>query len=297
VKPEPSLTRKLEVYAGLITTGFGNAMHQYFSYRTQSTMKIVGTIMEVMVWGLLGGLVANRALEAELISFYGTPDMVSFMLSGIVINRLVDIAQFIDPRFFQRGYTIYHNRPFSMWVVAIADAIDVKLFWKIVDLTLYITFATLVFQVQFHFTSLGFWLVILLGALFRFGLNLFTAGWSLATRSGQDPINWFYHTTSRLFTGELIPITALWTIPIIGPGFKAISLIHPKTYVQILGRRTLIGQASLRQILPQHWISLPAQIFLPVLIAAGIFFLLLGITTLKTGIKRAKREGTLMWRG
>jgi hypothetical protein len=275
----------LGLYARLVTTGFGNAMRQYFSYRTQSSMRLIGTILEIGVWGILGTLLINEALEQSLVEFYQTPDMVTFMLSGLIISRLVDLSQIINPFFFRRGYTIYHNRPFSMWIVAIADAFDVRFFWNLVSLVIYILFATLVFEIQLNLLSIGFWIVIILGALFRFGLGLFTAGWILVTKSHQDPIEWFYSTTSRLFTGELIPITILWEIKGLGPVFYVLSHIHPKTYVQTLGRQTAVGGATLTEIIYQLWAPL----------LAGLFFLILGALTLRAGIKRAKREGTLGW--
>jgi len=227
----PKLAVRARMYFQLVATGFGNGMRQYFSYRTQSAMRILGTVMEVLVWGILASLFVSKALRESLVSFYKTPDMVSFILSGLIINRLVDTAQLIDPFFFRRGYVIYHNRPFNMWVVAMAEAIDVKLFWNIVDLIVYLIFATLVFHIHINLFSIGFWLVVFLGALFKLGLALFTAGWNLVTKSGEDPINWFYKNTSRLFTGELIPVNVLWGLSGVGPVLRVMSLVHPKTYV------------------------------------------------------------------
>jgi hypothetical protein len=248
-------------------------------------MRIVGTVMEVAVWGILGTLFVNEVLEESLVSFYQTPDMVTFMLSGLIINRLIDVAQIISPWFFRRGYTIYHNRPFNMWVVAMADAINVQFFWNLVSLVIFIFFATVVFKIRINLLSPGFWIVISLGAMFRFGLGLFTAGWTLVTKGHEDPINWFYNTTSRLFTGELIPITVIWGLGGVGPALKVMSLIHPKTYVQLLGRRTAVGGATISQILPDIWAPF----------IAGVFFILFGFLILRWGIKRAKKEGTLGW--
>jgi ABC-type multidrug transport system permease subunit len=279
------LGRGVEVYTRLITSGFGNAMRQYLSFRTQSAMRILGTIMEVAVWGLLGSLLSNPALQDSLLEYYGTPDMATFMLSGLIISKLVDTAQIISPGFFRRGYTIYHNRPFNMWVVAMAEALDVRFFWNVVSLIIYVLFAILVFHIQINFLSTGFWVVIFLGALFRFGLGLFTAGWTLVTKNTEDPINWFYSNTSRLLTGELIPVHIISGLSTIGPALGALSMIHPKTYVQTLGRKTAVGGSTLLEILPDLWAPL----------LAGVFFLGLGFLTLRWGIKRAKREGTLRW--
>lgn len=285
MRSEMTFRRKLNAHVRLVTTGFGNAMREYFSVRTRAAMRIIGTGMEVAVWGVLGLLMANSIVEQSLQDYYKVSTMVEFMLSGLIINRLVDMAQLFNPWFFRMAYKTYHNRPFNIWVVALAKNLDQMFFWRFIGLITYIVFATFVFKVNLNYASVGFWVVILLGALFRFGLNLFTAGWTVLTKGEQDPVNWFYNTTSRLFTGELIPITFLSTLPIVGPYLRYISMVHPKTYVQTLGRKTAIGGAKLPEIIPK----------LTVPLIAAIFFLILGYFTLKVAIKRAKREGIMKW--
>jgi hypothetical protein len=278
--------RKVKAHFRLVSAGFGNAMREYFSIRTRAAMRIIGMFMEVAVWGVLGMLMSgNVALEESIRSFYMTPDMVSFMLSGLIINRMVDMAQIFNPWFFRMGYKTYHNRPFNIWVVALAKNLDSMFFWRFMGLIMYILVAAFVFRVNLNYTSVGFWFVILLGALFRLGLNLFTAGWTVLTKGEQDPINWFYNTTSRLFTGELIPITYIKTIPLVGPYLHYVSLVHPKTYVQTEGRRAAIGGAGLGEVAP--------NLIVPLI--AAIFFLVLGYITLRVAIKRAKREGIMKW--
>jgi hypothetical protein len=150
---------------------------------------------------------------------------------------------------------------------------------------MYIVVAAFVFQVNLNYASIAFWFIVLLGALFRLGLNLFTAGWTVLTKGEQDPINWFYGTTSRLFTGELIPIPTLKTIPIVGPYLGYVSAIHPKSYVQTEGRKAAIGGLTLGEVAPNLLVPL----------VAAIFFLILGYITLRVAIKRAKREGIMKW--
>jgi len=282
---ELTFERKLKAHARLVSTGFGNAMRSYFSVRTRAAMNLIGTALEVAVWGVLGMLMANSPIEASVKTYYMTPNMVSFMLSGLIINRLVDIAQIFSPWFFRGSYKTYHNRPFNIWITAFAKNINEMFFWRLVGVIMYIVLAAFVFRIKLNYASSGFWLVIMIGALFRLGLNLFTAGWSILTRGEEDPINWFYNITSRLFTGELIPVNYLNTVPTIGPFLTLISDIHPKTYVQTLGRRAAIGGEKLPTIVPFLWV--------PCIAAA--FFLVLGYLTLKTAIKRAKREGILKW--
>jgi len=253
-------------------------MRSYFSIRSQAAMKILGILMEAGVWGTLGTLIVNPSLQ-ESLKFYMTPDMVTFMLSGLIINRLVEMAQLFQPFFFRSNYKVYHNRPFNLWIVAFASNLDSTFFWGLTSLVIYILVATFVFKVHINLLSGAFWLVILIGALYRLGLNLVTAGWTMVTKSLEDPITWFFSNTSRLFTGELIPITVL------PPLLRFVSGMHPKTYVQTLGRQTAVGGATVVEILPRVW----------TLLFASTVFLALGILTFKVCVSRAKREGTLKW--
>lgn len=282
---ELTFERKLKAHLRLVSTGFSNAMRAYFSVRTRAAMNLIGTAFEVVVWGVLGMLMANSPIEASVKSYYMTPDMVSFMLSGLIINRLVDIAQIFSPWFFRGSYKTYHNRPFNIWIMAFAKNINEMFFWRLVGVIMYIVLAAFMFKIQLNYASWGFWLVIVIGALFRLGLNLFTAGWTILTRGEEDPINWFYNITSRLFTGELIPVNYLKTVSTVGPFLSVISAVHPKTYVQTLGRRASMGGEKLPNILPELWV--------PCIAAA--FFLVLGYFMLKVAIQRAKREGIMKW--
>lgn len=278
MQTEQTFAWDLEAHLRLVTASFSNAMRDYFSIRTQAVMRIGGMMMEVAVWGILGTLIQNPALQ-ESLNLYGTPDMVTFMLSGLVINRLVFMIPMIHPFFFRSNYKTYHNKPFNIWVVAFAKSIDADFFWRLLGLVIYIFFAALVFKVRINFISVPFWLVILLGVVLTLGLNLFAAGWVVVTKGGQDPITWFYGTTARLFSGELIPITVL------PPFLQYVSIVHPRTYVQMLGKQTGIGGMGLSEILPR----------LGILVMAASVFLILGYSTLRISIRRAKREGTLKW--
>jgi len=116
-------------------------------------------------------------------------------------------------------------------------------------------------------------------------LNLFTAGWAVVTKNDEDPVSWFYDRTSMLFTGQLVPVAVLWNLRRIGPFLHVVSLIHPKTYVQIYGRQAGVGGASLAEVLPHLWAPL----------TGAAFFVALGYAMLRVCLSRAKREGTLAW--
>lgn len=226
----------------------------------------------------------NPSLQGDL-TLYRTPDMVSFMLSGLIIASLVDMVEPVSPKFFRTAYMIYHNRPMNVWIVAIVRSLETRLFWGPLTFATYFLVATLAFGVQINLLSIGFWIIILLGGIFKLGLNLFTAGWAVVTKNDEDPVSWFYDRTSMLFTGQLVPVGVLWNLRRIGPFLHVVSLIHPKTYVQMVGRQTAVGGASLAEVLPDLWAPL----------AGAAFFVALGYTMLRICLSRAKREGTLAW--
>ena len=269
--------KRFAAYSRLLYWSFGNAMREYFSVRTRAAMNILAVAMDVAIWGTLAGLIGPSI--APMLAEYGTSNPVTFMLSGIIISRFVDMAQLIQPYFFRTSYKTYHHRPFNIWLVCFIESIDEAYFWRLLNLFIYISLAALLFGVFLKFDSCAFWLIVILGALYRLGLNLFTAGWIVLTKGEKDPITWFYTATNRLLTGELFPVAALPAL------LQWVAKIHPQTYVNLLARKATLQGQTLRQILPQ----------IGTLLVLATAFLLLGCVTLRVCIKRAKREGTMKW--
>ncbi len=277
MKRRISLRTKAKFYFELFVTNLSNGMKEYFSVRTRAAMRILGMLMDIGVWVIFAQLVGSQ-IQPRLMD-YGTDDMVAFVLSGLIIRQLVELAQPINPFFLRGDYKTYHNTPLNLAVVAIIRNIDERYVWRLIELGSLLAIARLVFDVHIGFLSAAFWIVILLGSLFRAGLTLFTSGWVIVTKGEQDPISWFYTSTGRLLTGELFPITVL-PIPL-----QWIAKIHPTTYVQLLARRTALSGENLDSIFRDAL----------VLTLLSSTFFMLGYATLSLAIRRAKREGTMKW--
>ena len=110
-----------------------------------------------------------------------------------------------------------------------------------------------------------------------FALDMFSAGFRVATKANQDPLNWFFNLTAQLVSGLYFPPSALprWLQPL--------SRVHPETYILEMGRLTMGGGYSLSQILP----SLVNMLIITVIM------LLVGYFTFRWGFNKARQLGTL----
>jgi len=270
-----SVRFKMGAYALLLLETFKASAQEYFSIKSRGVMKIVGTVMEAAVFGFIG-------LAMGHIMNLGTGPATSgpqFVLSGVIMGKLVGLGQIIQPFFFRGNYTSYHNTPFNTYFMCFVKNFDINYFFRIVELAIYLSVAWVFFDLKLNLVSPGFLLVIAFGVVFQLGLNLFANGWMVVTKHGGDPINWFYDSTRRLFSGELFPTTLL-------PGFLVfVSRAHPQTYVNTLARRVGIGHESLA--------SLGEDCL--VLVILSSLFLTLGCLMLRYGLADAKRKGTLKW--
>ncbi len=72
-------------------------------------------------------------------------------------------------------------------------------------MTFIITLAyILFFGLRIHL-NLGVLIVILSGILLIFALDLFSAGFRIATKATQDPLNWFFNITAQPVSGLYFP--------------------------------------------------------------------------------------------
>ncbi len=273
-----STWRAFLLYLRLFRRSFINSAKEYFSIRTRAFMDFAGIAMEIGVWGILAVSVVGSNLDST-IARYGARTYAEFVLSGLMLARLLDLASPIHRFFFRRTYLTYHNKPLNLLLVNLIRHFDLGYTKRVVTLAGYILVAWLLFGVSLRWTSLALWIVIFFGAIFRLGVNLFSAGWYVVTKGGSDPLNWFYSSTRRLFTGEIFPIDVL-------PGWLLlVSKVHPMTYVNTLARKAGLGEAAFPELASE----------MGTLIPLSIFFLILGYGMLRLCVKRAKAEGTMKW--
>lgn len=244
----------------------------FLSRRFDLLLQFISLGLNILFIGIFAKLITINAN----ISQYGTPNYLDYLLIGSIIHNLVflprgSISSFVLGRIFP----VLYNSPASL--TAIFIGINAwRVLWNL-GLTLAITVIyVLFFGLTIHL-NLGVAIVILSGVLLIFALDLFSAGFRIATKATQDPLNWFFNITAQLVSGLYFPPEALpkWLQPL--------SKIHPETYILQMGRLTMGGGYSLGQILPD---------LTNMLVITGVM-LLLGYFTFRWGFNKARQLGTL----
>ena len=244
----------------------------FFSRRFDLLLQFIGLGLNILFVGIFAKLVSLNAN----ISQYGTPDYLDYLLIGSIIHNLVflprgSISSFVLGRIFP----VLYNSPASLTSIFIGINAW-RILWNL-GLTAIITLVyVIIFGLKIHL-NLGVLIVILSGILLIFALDLFSAGFRIATKATQDPLNWFFNITAQLVSGLYFPPEELpnWLQPL--------SKIHPETYILQMGRLTMGGGYSLSQILPS---------LVNMLLITAIM-LLVGYLTFRWGFNKARQLGTL----
>lgn len=244
----------------------------FFSQRWGFISQMLGIIANVAAIGIFAKLVT---LDAD-IAQYGTPRFLEFFLIAMFISNLVfmgtgSISGIMRGTNFANLYT---SR--CKFVTIFIGVNAWRILWRFVTSFFFIFIALALFDAKIYF-NLGFVVVFVSGFVLILALDLFAAGFTVITKSGTDPINWFLGLTSQLVSGTYFPIEKLpsWLLPI--------SLMHPQTYVNKFARLTMGGNASLTEVWPE----------LRAFILTTIIMLVIGYAMFQHGFKRARISGTL----
>ncbi len=244
----------------------------FFSYRWDVVSYFIGLLIQIMVMGIFASLVSINVNIAK----YGTTSFLQFFLIGFIVHNLIFLPRGSLSRFIVgRSFPMLYASPTSMLTIFLGvNAWNIV--WSLLILALITTTFVLFYKLTLHLNS-GAILVILSGFVLIFALDLFSAGFKVATKARQDPLNWFLNITSQLVSGLYFPPEALpwWLQPI--------SKIHPERYILEMARLTMGGGYSLSQIYPS----------LINLTITTLAMLLIGYITFKWGVKKAMQLGTL----
>ena len=244
----------------------------FFSYRWDVVSYLIGLLIQVAVMGIFASLVT---INAD-ITRYGTDSFLQFFLIGFIVHNLVFLPRgSLSKLLIGRSFPMLYASPAGM--VPIFIGINA---WNIVWSLLIMGLITAIFVIFYGLVihiNLGALLVILSGFTLTFALELFSAGFRVATKARQDPINWFLNLTSQLVSGLYFPPEALpwWLQPI--------SKIHPERYILEMARLTMGGGYSVSQI----WSS-----FTNLVVTTGVM-LLVGVAVFHWGVRKAMQLGTL----
>ncbi|WP_240703251.1 ABC transporter permease [Thermococcus indicus] len=172
----------------------------FFSRRFDLLLQFIGLGLNIIFIGIFAKLITINAN----ISQYGTPDYLEYLLIGSIIHNLVFLPRgSISSFVLGRVFPVLYNAPASLTSIFIGINAW-RILWNL-GLTLLITIAYIMFfGLRIH-VNLGVVVVILSGILLIFALDLFSAGFRIATKATQDPLNWFFNITAQLVSGLYFP--------------------------------------------------------------------------------------------
>ncbi|KYK37153.1 MAG: ABC transporter permease [Theionarchaea archaeon] len=244
----------------------------FFSWRAESTMQLLQVVINVTLVGIFAQLVS---LDAN-IEQYGTATFLDFFLIGQIVNNLVYLPSgSISGILMGRNFAGLYIAPIPLWLIFLGMN-SWMIMWRLMTNFLFIGIAVITFGMTFHL-NFGVIVVFFFSILLMIALDLFAAGFIVATKSKQDPINWFLRISATLVSGTYFPPEELpvWIQPI--------SKIHPQTYILKLARLTIGGGRTLTEVWPN----------LVNLVITSLIMLVIGYFMFQYGFRRARLAGTL----
>ena len=244
----------------------------FFSWRAESTLQILQILINVTLVGIFAQLVI---LDAD-IAQYGTATFLDFFLIGQIVNNLVTLPSgSVSGVLMGRSFAGLYVTPAPLWLIFLGVN-SWTVIWRLLTNSLFIFVAVLAFDMAFHL-NVGVLVVFFFSFLLMIALDLFAAGFTVATKSSQDPVNWFLRMSATLVSGTYFPPEKLpsWLYPI--------SRIHPQTYILKLARLTIGGGKSLSEVWPN----------LAPLGVTSVLMLVVGYLVFQYGFRRARLAGTI----
>jgi ABC-2 type transport system permease protein len=252
----------------------------WLSYRVQLVLGFLSGFVGIIQFGLIGKFIAGGNYF-PMIEKYGG-DVLAYFITGTVFMSYTNLALSTFKASIQREqsmgtleYLLLSETPF--WELFTFNFLSSFMFTSI---NIIIMFFALVWLFSVHITPNIFaTFVVLIVTMFPLsGIGLLSAAMVVVTKRG-DPIGWIYSTTAGIFSGIYFPVEILPT------WIRPVSYFLPTTFGMDLSRKTLIKGYTLTQI----------KDGLLILIVMGILLLPLGIIVFQTNLRKAQKEGTLVW--
>lgn len=250
------------------------------SYRAAFLFDLISILSSVVTFFFMAKLFGGKT--AEFLTDYGG-DYFSFALIGIAFSGYLSagLGSFSEAIAEEQAYGTLETillSPTRISTVLICSSIG-KFIFTSFRVIVYLLLGWLFFGLNLSRANPGSALIILVLTILSFsGLSLLSAGFILVFKRG-DPLNWLFHGASRLLGGVYFPIAVLplW--------LQKISFFLPLTYCLEAMRKSLIIGNPPREIFPQ---------ILALVLFSGIAFPL-GILSFKLALKKAKKEGSLLY--
>jgi len=250
------------------------------SYKFAFLFDLGSIIFSVLTFFFVARLFGEKALI--YLTNYGG-DYFSFVLIGIAFSGYLSTAMnsFCQTISEEQAYGTLEAiilSPTKISTLVICGSIWNFLFTSL-RIIVYLILGWLFFGLDLSKINLVSSMIILILTIISFSsLGIISAGLVLVLKRG-DPINWLFNGLSRFLGGVYFPISILplWV--------QKISLFLPLTHSLEGVRKSLILGTSIKELTPQIFmLSIYILIFLP-----------LGILGFKAAIKRAKKDGSLIY--
>lgn len=249
------------------------------SYKLQFFSSILGVLISTMVFYFLSNFIGRNIPES--IQQYGG-DYFAFVIVGIALTDYLVVSTEAFSTAIRSGqvsgtFEALLVTPTSILTILFSSYLYPFFFTTLRILT-YVIVGVVFCGVRFQIDN--FWLVLLtlvISLLPFWGLGLFSAAFIIVFKQGS-PVNWVLGVSSTLLGGVFYPVSSLpaWLEPF--------SMVFPLTY----------GIEAMRKVLLAHADFQGVRNDLFILFCFSIVFILIGIASVTSALKSARREGTLL---
>jgi len=238
------------------------------AYKANFAANIASLLLSVATYYFIGySIIYQRGIVR-----YGTDSPLGFLLSGILLTRIVNPFRLYFPLTVRDFYYLY-SRPVSPALILLQEWISAYIWFTGIEITLYAVILASTQNLNVRPESL--FAFIALCILMNIGYNLFESGLTYITKK-KTPIFFARQAAHLLFSGELFPVTAL-PVPL-----QQIALLYPYTWTYIAWRKILFSAMTITD--PD---------FIAFTIASLTMFLL-GLTVFKTGYNEIYKKGLVL---
>lgn len=251
-------------------------IYNWTSYKSQIFTSLVGAIIGVASWGMLGTY--NTAFVPQ----YNT-NYVTFLISGILISNVVlPISSSLSSRL--APWTI---ETLLMTGISAPTYVLGTIGWSYLLAATFtlpqIALALYLFPIGFNVNLISLLAAVIISGTIMFSIGMITSGVRLVTKV-NDPITWILGIAQNLFAGMTFPIQHLNNLL---PGLSTVSWFIPQTWIYDTLRLALLDDGSLAD--PSvGWAFLGAA-------TVALILLPLGVYSFRWGLTRAKKDGTIGW--
>lgn len=253
-----------------------------FSYRLAFILQVFGLFISTTLWFFMARFIHGVSDAAALRQNLNGLDYFAYSLSGLMVTRFLDVAQYSFSSVIRSEQTtgtlevMLVTRTRLAHIMVSASAFSY--IFAGLQSGLYLLFGVTIFGIRLQLGNiLAAGAAILLTALALSGIGILSAAFVLYFKRG-NPIDFLISTASLLFGNVLIPTKAL---PV---QIAWISKLIPVTYATDAVRGALLQGKAFSEMLPN-------------LLALGIFaavLLPIGLVGARIAVRKAKQEGSLV---